>query len=834
MSACTESGCGGTVLADGYCDTCGLKAKTGGAAPAPAGSASASVASATPAAARRSVDMAMVGRVCPESGCGGTVLADGYCNTCGLFAAKPTPVAPAPVSAVSAGTATQSSVSASSRTAPSIAAPAAPVLSTRLAQSTGSSASRRSAASRRSGTGNVGLGYGLVDVAPTVLGDPAAALMSDEKIARVLGVVPEGERYCTSCGRPVGRAHEETEGRVKGFCGTCRTQFDFITNAPALQAGEVVAGQYEILGPIAHGGMGWIYLGRDSAVSDRWVVLKGLLNENDPDAAASAVAERQFLAQIEHGSIVNIYNFVTHAGAGYIVMEYVGGQSLNSKLKDRRRANQGQPNPLPVDEAIAYILGVLPALGYLHGLGLVYNDLKPANIMATGADVKLIDVGGVMRVDDQSAAIFGTQGFQAPEVASSGPSVASDLFTVGRTLAVMTLVFPFHEGDYLHALPPTASQPLLARRESYHRFLLKATAAHPDDRFQTAEEMRMQLLGVLREIVSVGSGAPHPTLSALFGGDQLTELLADDNTSADSPNWRALPKPTTTKTDPAAGFLIDLPEGDPQKALGVLASAVNANQVPWTIEGAILNSRLLVELGQDPEPALATVRQIDPWDWRITWIRATSALRAGNAVEAAEDFSQVWTQLPGEIAPKLAVAVAAEAAGQFDRAAGLYDSIVATDPTYVSAAFGLARCRRAEGDRSGAVQAYERVPISSAGYFDAQLAQARTLTKVIDGAPQPQVADLRAAAEKVERLQLDSVERTRISTEILEDALSSLQSGTLQPVGNATLFGEMLNEDGLRSGLSRMYRELARVASTPADRDRLVDLANETRPRSFV
>jgi len=205
--------------------------------------------------------------------------------------------------------------------------------------------------------------------------------MSDDKIAKVLGEKPEDERFCSACGQPVGRGNNGDPGRVQGFCGNCRTRFDFITNTPKLGAGEVVGGQYRILGPIAHGGMGWIYLGQDTAVSNRWVVLKGLLNEDDEDAVASAVAERQFLARIEHGSIVNIYNFVTWEGAGYIVMEYVGGESLNSKLKDRRKANGGKPNPLPIPEAIAYMLGVLPALGYLHDLGLVYNDLKPANMM---------------------------------------------------------------------------------------------------------------------------------------------------------------------------------------------------------------------------------------------------------------------------------------------------------------------------------------------------------------------------------------------------------------------------------------------------------------------
>ena len=86
---------------------------------------------------------------------------------------------------------------------------------------------------------------------------------------------------------------------------------------------------------IAHGGLGWIYLARDRNVSDRWVVLKGLLNTGDADALEAAVAERQFLAEVQHPLIVEIYNFASYDGAGYIVMEYVGGRSLKQILKDR-------------------------------------------------------------------------------------------------------------------------------------------------------------------------------------------------------------------------------------------------------------------------------------------------------------------------------------------------------------------------------------------------------------------------------------------------------------------------------------------------------------------
>ena len=240
-------------------------------------------------------------------------------------------------------------------------------------------------------------------------------------------------------------------GRTAGFCPKCGNQFDF---TPKLNAGDLVGGQYEVAGCLAHGGLGWIYLARDRNVSDRWVVLKGLLNSGDPDALAAAIAEQQFLAQVEHPLIVEIYNFVTHEGAGYIVMEYVGGRSLKQMLKDRMRANSGAYDPLPVDQALAYILEILPAFEYLHDLGLVYCDFKPDNVIQVGDAVKLIDLGGVRRIDDQDSAIFGTVGYQAPEVAA------------GRAVRrVRHLHDRPHPGRAVHGVPRLpVDVPLLAAR----------------------------------------------------------------------------------------------------------------------------------------------------------------------------------------------------------------------------------------------------------------------------------------------------------------------------------------------------------------------------------
>ena len=453
--------------------------------------------------------------------------------------------------------------------------------------------------------------------------------------------------------------------------------------------------------------------------------------------------------------------------------------------------------------------------------------------MATATGVKLIDVGGVMQRDDDDAAIFGTQGFQAPEVAAAGPSVPSDLYTVGRTLAVLALPFSFHQGPYLHAIPPATEQPILAHYESFHRFLLKSTAPHPDDRFQTAEQMRSQLVGVLREIVATTTGSPRPTPSSLFGGDQLTELLVDDNRAADDPDWRSLPRPRVHATDPAASFLMGLADDDPEQAHMQLSQAVNEQQVPWTHETAFVSAMTAVEANRDPGPVLQSLASVDPWDWRIRWIEGLQAIVQNRPDQGAEKFSQVWTQVPGEVAPKLAVALASEMAGEYQRAGSLYQSVMGTDPTYVTAAFGLARCRAADKDRPGAVAAYQSVPASSAGYFDARIAAARAYVQPFDDAD-PSKDDVIAAVRVLEDVQLDTIERAEITVQILDQALAGIVAGTIPSDESIKLFNEPMTNSGIRRQLERTYRELGRLATDRDERIRLIDKANAVRAKSVV
>ena len=319
-------------------------------------------------------------------------------------------------------------------------------------------------------------------------------------------------------------------------------------------------------GCLAHGGLGWIYLARDKNVSDRWVVLKGLLNSGDADALAAAIAEQRFLAQVEHPLIVEIYNFVTHDDAGYIVMEYVGGRSLKQVLKERMRANGGAYDPLPVDQALAYILEILPAFQYLHDLGLVYCDFKPDNLIQVGDALKLIDLGGVRHVDDQESAIYGTVGYQAPEVAAVGPSVASDIYTIGRTLVVLCMEFKGYQSTYLSSLPDPESTPLFRDNDSLYCLVAKCCATDPADRFQSADELRVQLLGVLREVVAKKRAGTALTSAA----SQLFETPAVTTVALD---WSQLPGLREDTSDAQHAWLTSLAPVPPKQRLEQLEKA---------------------------------------------------------------------------------------------------------------------------------------------------------------------------------------------------------------------------------------------------------------------
>ncbi len=727
---------------------------------------------------------------CTQPGCTGEI-EDGYCNVCGSPAEAP-PVTGGP-----------SARSGSARTSSAARLSSSPIGSARA----GSSRPTRRLGSTR--TSSQRLGAGITSVPPAPVPDPRSVIMKDPHVA-------EDKRFCAKCGAPVGRSRDGQPGRTHGFCPRCRTEFSF---EPKLRAGDIVSEQYEVLGALAHGGLGWIYLARDRNVSNRPTVLKGLLNTGDYDAYQAAVAERQFLAEVQHPLIVNIYNFALYENAGYTVMEYVGGSSLKQLLKARMAANDGAYNPFPPDQAIAYIVEILPAFGYLHSQGLLYCDFKPDNLIQAGDAVKLIDLGGVRRVDDYDSAIYGTVGFQAPEIATVGPSVASDIFTIGRTLAVLLFEFLGYQSTYVKSLPPVDDVAIFQRYDSLYRVLAKATAENPNDRFQSADELRDQLLAVLREVVA-GDGPDGParqsTPSVLFGAPAA---------SGSTLTWDELPPLHPDPSDPAAAWLASVSIDDPGQRLTALAAAPHDS-----VEVRLARGRAAIEAGRFAE-ADATIEQIltdDPWEWRAVWLAGLAALARDDAAAATTAFNTVLSQVPGELAPKLALGLACELSGERDLAQGLYRTCTAVDANYVApAAFGLARTALATGDIDGALAALDLVGPTSGAYVTARCTRADILADSDKGLPA--LAD---AAATIEAVPIDPRQRQLLVANVLARALDHVRRSGAEP--QTQVAGVPATEAKLRAGAEQALRRLAALTSDRAERIRLVDAANAIRPRTLV
>jgi serine/threonine-protein kinase PknG len=641
-----------------------------------------------------------------------------------------------------------------------------------------------------------------------------------------------------------------------------------------LRPGELVSGQYEVRGCLDRGGQGWIYLAHDNNVG-HWVVLKGLVDSDD-DMSAVPEAERAALAAVNHPNIVKIHNFVRHpvpsrTGGGrtetqsYIVMEYVGGQSLERLLRDRRQID-GPEAVLPVDHVIAYGIEMLQALGYLHARRMLYCDLKPANVMQSGQRLTLIDLGGTWRMDGGATydPVWGTPGYWAPEVESDGPSIRSDLYTVGRTMAVLSFPFDF-AGEFKSGLPPREQVPVLTRFESYDRLLRRATHPDPQQRFADAEEMREQLFGVLREVVSVPRNSESwPLPSTLFGRERRTvgtEIVAVNGAvngagsvlGALDPGAAvtALPVPVVSEPDESAAGLADLTLREPDEIIEILTSSqVSSPEAKLVLAGAHLDlghraeaGRLLDELAERAERADGAVNaegagdagdtgEPGDADWRIEWYRAVAALAAGDSATAREVFDRLYTRMPGEAAPKLALAFCCEYDGDLTEAAHRYESVWRTDRGYLSAAFGLARVRLDPGDRAGAMRALDEVPSLSRHYGAAQLA---AIAVTVRGRPPAELGeeDLLAAAKRLDESRVDGELRSRLEIELLEAALAWVRAGrTARP--DARLIGAPLTEKGLRRKLERTYRELARLAKDADGKHALVAKANAVRSRTFI
>ncbi len=273
-----------------------------------------------------------------------------------------------------------------------------------------------------------------------------------------------------------------------------------------MESSRTLADRYELLGHIARGGMADVYEARDTLLGRR-VAVKVLHSQFSSDEAfvKRFRREAQAAANLSHPNIVGIYDWGQEGSTYFIVMELVDGRSLRDVLREE--------GPLLPRRAVEISAEVAAALSVAHRSGLIHRDVKPGNILLTAdGTVKVTDFGIARAWDDSSeltktGSVIGTATYFSPEQAQGAPAdERSDIYALGIVLYEMLTGHPPFSGEspvaiaYQH-VSSMAAQPSLDNPDvppDLDGIVMRALDKNPELRYQTADDLRQDLLLYLR------------------------------------------------------------------------------------------------------------------------------------------------------------------------------------------------------------------------------------------------------------------------------------------------------------------------------------------------
>ena len=265
---------------------------------------------------------------------------------------------------------------------------------------------------------------------------------------------------------------------------------------------RVLADRYELVELLARGGMSEVFLAQDRRLS-RPVAVKVLAAELSRDATFvdRFRHEAQAAANLNHPNIVSVYDWGQDGDTSYIVMEYIDGRSVRDLIKARGRLD---------DTQVAGIGGeIAAALSSAHAAGVIHRDVKPANVLISSqGQVKVTDFGIALSGNSpneltKAGSVMGTATYFSPEQAQGfDVDARSDLYSLGIVLYEMATGAPPFAGDNAVAVayqqvqepvpPPSTRNPAIT--PALEAIILTALAKDPNARYQTADEMRADLL----------------------------------------------------------------------------------------------------------------------------------------------------------------------------------------------------------------------------------------------------------------------------------------------------------------------------------------------------
>ena len=301
-------------------------------------------------------------------------------------------------------------------------------------------------------------------------------------------------------------------------------------------------GPYEIQSPLGAGGMGEVYRARDTRL-DRTVAIKVLASHlsSSPELKQRMEREARAISSLNHPNICHLYDIGSQDGTDFLVMEFLEGETLADRLRK---------GAMPLNEILKIGIAVAEALAIAHRQGIVHRDLKPGNIMLTQGGAKLMDFGLAKPLGLPTAAsgtvpaftalptlsgpspmtpltaagsIVGTIQYMSPEqIEGKEADARSDIFAFGAVLYEMAVGKRPFEGKSQISLassilekdpePISALKPQMP--SGYERVVTTCLRKDPEERYQTAHDIKLELQWIAMEKPPAPVAAPAETAAA--------------------------------------------------------------------------------------------------------------------------------------------------------------------------------------------------------------------------------------------------------------------------------------------------------------------------------
>ncbi len=324
-------------------------------------------------------------------------------------------------------------------------------------------------------------------------------------------------------------------------------------------------GRYEIRAHIGAGGMGQVYLAQDTSELDRTVAIKLLPAEvaRDPKWMQRFIREARTVSSLNHPNVLTIYEFGVHDSTRFMAMEYVDGVTLRDHLNANR---------LNLHEVLDIAIQVAAALNAAHEAHVIHRDIKPENIMLRRRDgiVKVLDFGlakpvkqdgdadsGSGLLHTETGIVMGTVSYMSPEqsLALKSLDYRTDIWSLGAVLYEMiTERVPFEGKDLVQQILAIQERPHAPLSEfvehvpeQLERIIDKALAKNPDERYQTATDMLIDMRNLKRQL----ENAAENDRTALFDRGMIPRLGRQGRQGhQDSPGTVAGSHATTQQSGP--------------------------------------------------------------------------------------------------------------------------------------------------------------------------------------------------------------------------------------------------------------------------------------------